>query len=261
MDFQSSTLAALEDGGAAPVADERPPTAEVARRWAVALGLRPGNSVENALTCTRLVPIVEVWAAQHGWSGPNHVELGVGLQLAGLMRRRANGKGSRRLLLHRDDLALLLRMAREAGTLSLPKPRKPLPKLKRVKPVRVVQPLFHEELARGGKKVPLCDSIGRVWPSAAAAAAALEGESPRSLSNRSSLLRQELAKEAAVLSAAAARAAMWRGVWWRRLTEAEVANVPRCARVGDSVPGYGWGLTCVSCRLDTTPLWDDGAGI
>ena len=152
-------------------------------------------------------------------------------------------------------------MAREAGTLGL-KPRKPLQKLKRVKPVRAVQPLFHEELARlGGRAVPLCDSIGRVWPSAACAAAALEGESSRTVSNHSSLLRMELAREAAVVRAAAAKAAMWRGVWWRRLTAAEVANVPACARVGDSVPGYGWGLTCVSCAREYAAEYADGSGI
>lgn len=261
MDSSHTALAALEEGlVAAPVLEERPTSVEVARRWAVAMGLRRGNCTPIALSCERLIPLIDVWAAERGWSAPGRRDVGIGLALAGVFGRRARG-GPRKLLLHRDDSVRLQRMAREAGTLPLPKPRKPLPKLKRVKPVRVVQPLFHEELARGGKKVPLCDSIGRVWPSAAAAAAALSGESSRSLSNRSSLLRQELAKEAAVLSAAAARAAMWRGVWWRRLTAAEVANVPQCARVGDSVPGLGWGLTCVACGVRDIPAWSDGAGI
>lgn len=243
--------------------EERPSSAEVARRWAVALGLRAGPCSPWGLTCTRLAPLIEAWAEQHGWSGPDVGSIGVGLALAGVYGRRPRRQGVARrdLLLHRDDSVRLQHMAREAGTLPLPRPRKPLPKLKRVKPARVVQPLFHEELERGGKKVPLCDSIGRVWPSAGAAAAALEGESPRVVSNRASLLRAELAREAEVLRSAVARASMWRGVWWRRLTPAEVVNVPRSARVGDSVPGYGWGLVCAACERAYAGDYADGAGI
>lgn len=261
MDGISPALAALEGGRAEPAPAERPVGSEVARRWATAIGLRPGNCTPRLLTnISPLLPLVDSWAAEYGWTGPDRVSLGVGLALAGVYGGRRKS-GLRRLLLHRDDSVRLQRMAREAGTLPLPKPRKPLPKLKRVKPVRAAQPLFHEELARLGRAVPLCDSIGRVWPSAACAVAALEGESSRTVSNRSSLLRQELAREAAVVRAAAAKAAMWRGVWWRRLTAAEVANVPACARVGDSVPGYGWGMTCVSCAREYAAEYADGSGI
>jgi hypothetical protein len=226
-------LPALESGALpdAPHAVDAVPSApEVGRRWALALALRQGNT--QGPTVGALVPLVERWAAGHGWSGPGHRALGVGLKAAGLMRRVMGGTGRlSRLLLHPESASLLKRLCREAWAPARPpgdplRPWKPRPRPRKLPPAP-----FHAELKRAEKwgAAPLVDSTGRVWPSARHAAEAL-GCVQATVANA---LPKGGAPDWGTKPA--------KGLLWRRMLPGEVAAVPVEAVVGERVGG-GWVL-------------------
>lgn len=269
--MKTDDVAALESGvlrlpevDAAPAPVPAP--MEVVRRWAVELGLRPGNSLGPRATA--LVKVVAAWAAERGWTAPDFREVGRGLRLAGFVRRRKPGRtgGYRLALLHPADAALLWRLVRAAWAPAWAPgdPRGPthqrqsqrrsaLGKLRRaaprLKPTRE-QPPFHAELKQRTR--PVVDSLGRVWPSVAVAATAMGG-SRQALANAVALYRKltyieaEGPVSADALRSALNKGAAWRGVWWRYLTHAEVAAVPPGTLSGGKLPGFGWGLTCPRC--------------
>lgn len=229
-------LVALENGALAhapPVVEPPVPTApEVARLWAVSLGLRPGNSMGPAVSA--LVPVVAKWAAERGWAGVEHRHLGSGLKAAGLVRRAYSGgsvENLSRVLLHFEDAARLRLLCREAWAPARP-PGDPLQKWKpRPRPKKLPPAPFHAELRaatrRAGKCAAVCDSTGRVWPSPAHAA-------------------QALGCTASTIAASAPSGGGWgakpaKGLLWRRMLPEEVAAVPAEAVVGQRVGG-GWVL-------------------
>jgi hypothetical protein len=247
-DLESGALAAP-----APTAPEEvPSTAEVARRWAVALGLRPGNT--QGPTPSALLPVVEAWARGHGWTGPDVLQLGAGLNAAGLRRRRQVKSGALRLLLHPADCAKLWRLVRAAwAPARAPGDRRGVkrpksPRLKRTLTPRPAPPQPFREAVRGlhHSARPLLDSLGRVWPCPSVAARALRGN-PKALGNSLAWLRAALEGppvDSRPLLEALKRKGHWRGVWWRYLTPEEVAAVPEGHMVGAPLRPYRWGLVC-----------------
>lgn len=237
-----------------------PTGAAVARDWALALRLRPGNTLGP--TPSALAPVVAAWAAGQGWTGPGSREIGTGLIWAGLKRRRPGARGVRQVLLHHSDCARLWALVRDAWAPAYApgdgrgrrehkrRDRARLGLAPRLKPPLL--PLFHEELSKLGRKArPLVDSLGRVWPSGCVAARALGG-SYKAVDNARRLLADALTGTPKVSTSAAIREAMkrggtWRGVWWRHLTPAEAAAVPLEHRSGEPLPGLGWGLVCPRC--------------
>lgn len=237
-------LTRLEAGEVEPAAPEVPPAAqqptapEVARLWAVELGLRPGGSVGPIISA--LVPVVERWAAARGWTGPEHRYLGVGLKAAGLVRRAKTSGGTySRLLLHPADARRLKQLCREAWAPARP-PGDPVCVWKpRPRPHKLPPALFHAELKRlKGNAKPLMDSTGRVWPSAKHAAEAL---GPTTRPPSAPATGEWSAKPT-------------KGLLWRRLTPAEVAAIPQGTRCGDRL-----GVGLVLCR--PVSVWEDGGGI
>jgi len=117
-------------------------------------------------------------------------------------------------------------------------------------------PLFRRAYSAQGR--PVCDSLGRVYPSAQWAARLLGGN-PVAMSNALKALRDHVLGLPPKVDAAPVRAAIvsggkWRGLWWRYLSKAEIRAVPRGTRAGDALPGIGWGLTCNLCGHDGRPL-------
>lgn len=202
----------------------------------MAFGLRQGNS--RGPTVGALVPVVAQWAAQHGWTGPEHRWLGAGLRAAGLSRRCVSGvERTTRLLLHPESAALLKRLCREAWAPARP-PGDPLQKWKpRPRPRKLEPGLFHLELERAerraGRPTALVDSTGRVWPSARHAAAAL------------GCVQSTIAAAAPASGGWGAKPA--KGLLWRRMLPEEVAAVPATALVGERLAHAGWALACI-CR-------------
>jgi hypothetical protein len=229
---------------------EVPLGTEMALEWARSLGLRPGHAAGPRATA--LHPVVAAWAAERGWTPPGTREIGRGLAWATGVKRR----------LHPEDVAKLWRLVRaawapayapgdpRAKTETLRRWRHRKGAAPRLKPPPL--PLFHEQLAKLGRKArPLCDSLGRVWPSGCVAAKALGG-SYKAVDNARRLLADALTGTPKVSTSARILEAMrrggtWRGVWWRHLTPAEVRAVPLEHRSGEPLPGLGWGLVCPRC--------------
>ena len=241
----------------APLAEDVPLPSEVARRWAVALGLRTGGV--DGPHPTALEPVLARWARERGWTAPHRRELGTGLAWAGLRRRRrAHGEGGLRLLLHRDDAALLWRLVREAwapgyapgDSRGKHRRKRRARKYPRRTAQRPPPTPFHEELARLGRgAAPVVDTLGRVWPSPCVAARHLGGNL-KALDNSRRALHHALATppvDSSALRSALRKGAPWKGVLWRHLTPAEVAAVPPGHLAGEPLPGYAWGLTCHRC--------------
>jgi hypothetical protein len=223
-------------------------SADVALLWARALGLRPGNT--QGPSPADLQPLVDVWAAERGMTGPGLSNLGLGLTLAGLRRRRG-----RRIhtLLHRDDVA---RLRASMHALGVRPPlrkagRKPLPRVPRVQPHI---PDFHTALHKVKRKAPLVDSMGRVWPSAEVAARVLggHGRSPRNALRNLRYYQPPTPDTSRLTLAARTGDVAWRGVLWRHLTPAEVEAIPQGTLSGTIVRAYGWGLACPRCGCNAT---------
>lgn len=257
-------LLALERGEhpAPPTAPEDTPAgALVAARWALALGLRPGSTPAPATAA--LVPLVDAWARERGWSGPGHRQLGAGLASLGFRRVLVGADNTRRraLALHREDAATLRRLVREAWAPQLPPGERRTHRRRdgraprRLRPTPAPLPGFHEYLATRRNAAPVVDSLGRVWPAPAVAALALGG-SRKAVANAVCNLRAlaRTVQGTRPLNAALARGAAWRGVWWRHLTPSEVSAVPPGTPSGAHLPGLGWGLACPKCGACTTPV-------
>lgn len=240
------------------LSDDAPASAiEVARRWALSLGLRSG--VTRCFFPSALVPLAERWAEERGWAPPNASAVGLGLAAAGVRIWQAGGTG-RRLLLHRDDAARLRKLVWEAWHPRVPPGERP-----RTKPGR--QPLqaalarlaylerrepppgFHAQLAKdnaaagalsGGlsRATPVVDSRGRVYPSVAYAARHMVG-------------KREKGKAPAQLTAALRRDGHWKGMVWRRMLPEELALVPRDAPCGARIEALSWQYACHQMRLMT----------
>ena len=225
------------------------------------MGLRPGNT--EGPSCAALVPVVAAWAAARGHTAPESRSLGRALALVGLVRRRKVTGGLNLLLLHGDDARRLRRLCWEAWAPGEPPGMRrtargrPKGSGRKVPHNTYVRPDFHQHRAEHRCTAALADSIGRVWPCAAVAAAALGG-APRAVANRASDLRNFLQPKANVgpLRTALQANAHWRGVWWRRLTPEEVAAVPQGTKAGDKLRGLGWGLVCQKCGVEpTVEVW------
>lgn len=234
-----------------------PLPSEVARRWAVALDLRPGNA--SGPRATALARVVGVWARERGWTEPGSRDVGRGLAWAGLWRRRVLATGPRLPLLHPADAARLWQMVRQAWAPECapgdPRARPPPRRKRKKRPNRLTAPRpaarpFHEEVAQlRSRAAPLVDSQGRVWPSPAVAAAHLGGY-VKSLDNARRFLAAALSApvvDSAALRAALRKGASWKGVLWRHLTPAEVRAVPPTHLTGEPLPAFAWGLTCPRC--------------
>ena len=259
-------LSALERGDLPdePSAEPRavPHPTEAVRLWAVELGLRPGGT--EGPRASALVKVVGAWARARGLPEPGYRDVGWGLSRAGLYRRRQTADMTTKcVLLHGEDSRRLRRMCREAWAPEDPpgmvsqrtgRPRgRPKGSGRKAPHNTYVRPDFHQHRAEHRCSAALADSIGRVWPCAAVAAAALGG-APRAVANRASDLRNFLQPKADVgpLRTAIQANAHWRGVWWRRLTPEEVAAVPQGTKAGDKLRGLGWGLVCQKCGVEPT---------
>lgn len=228
-----------------PELSEDAPTSEieVARRWALSLGLRSG--VTRCFQPGALLPLAERWAAERGWTPPDVSSIGVGLAAAGV--RIWNTGRARRLLLHRDDAARLRKLVWEAWAPRVPPGERPKQRPRRVplqcalarlaylERKRTQPPLaFHAQLAhdaarRGGLSSarPVVDSRGRVYPSIAYAARALVGKRLKD-------------KAPAQLIAALRRDGHWHGMVWRYLAPEELELIPRDAACGARVEALSW---------------------
>lgn len=249
-------LAALERGDIVP--PEATPagrvvrSAEVARDWARALGLRQGNTRGPASTA--LVPVVDAWAVARGMTGPGYRDVGRGLMWAGLVRRMKGEHGQQYLVFHRDDAAKLWKLVRAAWAPGyapgdLQKPAKRTPR-RRLHPPPDSPTGFHEELSRDRRQRPLADSLGRVWPSASVAARALRGNR-KAVDNARRALAIALEGRHPVDSNgprdAIRNGAAWRGCLWRHLTPEEVRAVPAEHLSGHPLPWLVWSLVCPKC--------------
>lgn len=223
---------------------------EVARRWALSLGLRSG--VTRCFQPGALLPLAERWAAERGWAPPTVTSIGVGLAAAGV--RLWRGK-ERRLLLHRDDAARLRRLVWEAWAPRVPPGERPRRKEQRL-PLQCalarlaylerkrteVPPTFHEQLAHSGglsRATPVVDSRGRVYPTVAYAARALVGKRLKD-------------KAPAQLTAAMRRDGHWNGLVWRHLLPQELALVPHDAACGARIEALSWQYSCHQHALLTS---------
>jgi hypothetical protein len=234
------------------LADDAPMSAiEVARRWALVLGLRPG--VTRCFFPSALVPLAEQWATERGWTPPNASAVGLGLAAAGIRIWQAGGTG-RRLLLHRDDAARLRRLVWEAWAPRVPPGERPKQRPRRV-PLQCAlarlaylerkrtepAPTFHAQLAREGglsRATPVVDSRGRVYPTLTYAARALVGKRLKD-------------KAPAQLTAAMRRDGHWHGLVWRRLLPGELEMIPHDAACGARIEALSWQYSCQQQRLPT----------
>lgn len=256
-------LDALERGELQPPASDAPPaevvpSVEVARLWAVDLGLKPGNTMGP--TPAGLVPVVDAWARARGMTGPGARCVGKGLAAAGLRRRSRTDHGSCYVALAREDAARLWALARAAWAPALPPRDRRAPRKRRPREYKPEPPTtprqqlgtWAEELRRLPRHLrrPVCDSTGRVWPSPAVVARALGGNR-KALDNamrgfREALHGPEVETPKALLQAMR-KGGVWRGRWWRYLTPEEVQAIPPTHPAGTPLPGYGWGLSCACC--------------
>lgn len=223
-------LASLRAGQAAapPVTSATPPPAtpeEAVRRWAEALGLRPGT--HRSPSAVQLAPAVETWCAARGWVVPvSHMRLGRALRGMGLRvvtRARLRGYAVRQ----QDAEAMWesVRRAHPGGVpdASRPPRYRPRPRAPRGPPPLVVP------ARRDPRTRLLLDSTLRVWPSAAVAAATL------------GTVRTAIVNAIRTGGTAA-------HLRWRYLTPAEVAALPPGARAGDVVH-LCWHSPCLGAGL------------
>jgi len=217
------------------------PAAEVARRWAVAEGLRSGDSV--SLRVSALLPVVGAWAAAHGFDAPDASSVGLGLSAADVHTRET--RAGRRLYLRRVDAARLKRLVYAAWAPRLPPGEKGttraqraplrtrLERLAHLLPTReeVAAGTFHGELRKAGTKArPVCDHRGHCWPSLTHAEAAL---TPK-------YLRKKRAQPGIALYHALRAGRPWQGRVWRYMLPHEVAAVPQGARCGVRLEALSW---------------------
>lgn len=227
---------------------------EVARRWALSLGLRSG--VTRCFQPGALLPLAERWAFERGWAPPTVTSIGVGLAAAGVRLWRGR---ERRLLLHRDDAARLRRLVWEAWAPRVPPGERPRRKEQRL-PLQCAlgrlaylerkrtepPPTFHAQLAREGglsRATPVVDSRGRVYPTLAYAARALVAKRLKD-------------KAPAQLIAALRRDGHWHGMVWRRLLPEELELIPHDAVCGARVEALSWQYSCQLMRLPTLSQLD-----
>jgi hypothetical protein len=226
--------------------DDAPRTAvEVARRWALAEGLRSG--VTRCFYPSALLPLVERWAAGCGWSPPDASALGRGLAAVGIQLQHSGGRG-RRLLLHRDDAARLRKLVWEAWAPRVPPGERPRNKpgrlplqcaLARLDYLRPPAPGFNEQLRLEGPAArPVVDNLGRCYPSIRYAATTL---APKRMK----------AKAPAQLLSALRRGGVWRNRLWRYLLPEELARVPAAAPCGVRLEELGWLAVCRNHALLT----------
>jgi hypothetical protein len=225
-------------------ADDAPRTVvEVARRWALAEKLRPG--VTRCFYPSALLPLVDRWAAERGWSPPDASALGRGLAGAGISLQHSGGRG-RRLLLHRDDAARLRKLVWEAWAPRLPPGERPRNKpqrlplqcaLARLNYLKPPPPGFHAQLAlEGARARPVVDSRGRCYPSIRYAATAIAP-------------KRQKAKAPAQLVSAMKSGRAWKARLWRHLLPEELAMVPAGAPCGIRLEALGWKAVCTNHRL------------
>jgi hypothetical protein len=237
------------------LADDAPTSEiEVARRWALSLGLRSG--VTRCFQPGALLPLAERWATERGWAPPTVTSIGVGLAAAGV--RLWRGK-ERRLLLHRDDAARLRELVWEAWAPRVPPGERPRRKEQRL-PLQCAlgrlaylerkrtepAPTFHAQLAREGglsRATPVVDSRGRVYPTLTYAARALVGKRLKD-------------KAPAQLTAAMRRDGHWHGLVWRRLLPGELEMIPHDAACGARIEALSWQCSCQQQRLLTLTQFD-----
>jgi hypothetical protein len=226
--------------------DDAPRTGiEVARRWAVAMALRPGQTW--AVRPGALVPVVAAWAAERGWAPVDVGAVGRGLSAAGL-ETRERPSDPRRLLLHRDDAARLRKLVWEAWAPHVPPGERPRNKpgrlplqcaLARLNYLRPPAPGFHAQLKLEGSQArPVVDNLGRCYPSIRYAATALAP-------------KRQKAKAPAQLVSALRRGGVWKGRLWRYLLPQELAQVPQRAPCGVRLEGLGWLELCHNHALLT----------
>lgn len=227
--------------------DDAPRTGvELARRWALEMGLRPGHTW--GVRPGALVPVVAQWAAARGWAPADVGAIGRGLMAAGLDSRHRN-TDPRRLLLHREDAARLRKLVWEAWAPRVPPGERPRNKpgrlplqcaLARLNYLKPPPPGFHEQLAREGglsRARPVVDSKGRCYPSVTYAA-------------RARVAKRQRDKAPAQLVAALRRDGHWHGVVWRSLLPAELALIPPGAPCGVRVEALAWRAMCGRLGLD-----------
>jgi hypothetical protein len=220
-------------------------TVEVARRWALSLGVRPG--VTRCFFPSALLPLAERWAEERGLGPPDAAALGRGLTAAGFETTQRHGTG-RRLLLHRDDAARLRKLVWEAWAPRVPPGERPRNKpgrlplqcaLARLDYLKPPAPGFNEQLRFEGPAArPVVDNLGRCYPSIRYAATSL---APKRLK----------AKAPAQLLSALRRGGVWRNRLWRYLLPEELARVPAAAPCGVRLEGLGWLAVCRNHALMT----------
>lgn len=235
------------------LADDAPRTGvETARLWAMEQRLRPGST--KSFRPSAVEPLVARWAESRGWSPPPLIAVGHGLAAAGI--HVYQGKGERRLLLHRDDAARLRKLVWEAWAPRVPPGERPRTRPGR-QPLQAAlarlaylenkppTPRFHEQLAADAARegwlsraTPVVDSRGRVYPSVAYAARHMVG-------------KRDKDNAPAQLTAALRRDGHWKGMVWRRLLPDELALVPRDAPCGVKVEALSWQYACHQMRLLT----------
>lgn len=241
LDDVSAALARLEAGGpesANPRRDASEPACalDAVRAWVTARGWRKGAHLSPGMA--RLGEAFEGYARASGWALDSLPRNTLGVHLKRLGFTAAVRGGVRGVLVSRETAeALWAGVPRKLRAAHRPTRR---PTQARPAPLP-----FHAALlamGRNGRARPLVDTLGRVWPSARVAAAAL----PR-------VNHQD------IQAAAKGRRAGVGGVLWRYLTREEVRLVPPSHMSGHVLPVLAWRGTVAAhsgVRLEACPACD-----
>lgn len=246
-DEVAAALARLEAGlpgpeATAPDAWEPRTPREAVRAWVTALALKPGAHQSPGMTL--LGGCFTRHARGAGWALDSMTANALGRCLRALGFTAASCGGVRGVLVTRDNARVLW-----AETPRKKQPGRKLPR-RLVGPPRVRPPFY----PLGPKARPLVDTLGRVWPNARVAAAAL----PR-------VNHQD------IQACAKGRRVGVGGCLWRYLTPEEVALVPPMHVSGHVIAALAWGRTvtahgatgvtpCVACEARRREGGPEGVG-